>query len=82
MGIAGDFMSDESFPAMLRNLSKAYYQNRIGFEEYRNQGKIILNKIDEEFNGHNLTYVQKDHTEDSSILMKTIAFFKNTDIDI
>ena len=54
----------------------------IGFEEYRNQRKIILNKIDEEFNGHNLTDVQKDHTEDSSILMKTIACFTNTDVDI
>lgn len=75
-------MSDESFPAMLRNSSKAYYQNPIGFEEYRNQRKIILNKIDEEFNGHNLTDVQKDHTEDSSILMKTIACFTNTDVDI
>jgi hypothetical protein len=78
-------MSDDSFSVKLRNLSKEYYQNHIGFEEYRAHRKIILDKIDEEFNGGQSNETQVDSlddspgTDDSSIFMKTIAFFKNTD---
>lgn len=74
-------MSETNLSALLRDLSKAHYQNRISFEEYRIQRKIILNKIDEEFNGRNLTDAQDDHSDDSSFFMKTVAFFKNTDVE-
>ena len=82
-------MSDLSYSAMLRELSKDYYQNHLGFEEYRSQRKTILIKIDEEFNGHkvladdslNIDSSDESQEKDSSILMKTIAFFKNSDTD-
>jgi len=75
-------MSDISFSAQLRNLSKDYYQNHIDFEEYRAQRKVILDKIDEEFNGRKSEQVNDEKTvENSSIFMKTIAFFKNSDVD-
>lgn len=74
-------MSETSFSAMLRSLSKEYYQSHIGFEEYRAQRKNILDKIDEEINGRKATDPQIDEAEDSSRTMNTIAFFKSTDID-
>ena len=74
-------MSDLSYSAMLRDLSKNYYQNHIGFEDYRAQRKSVLDKIDEEFNGRKTIEESADTSNDSSIFMKTIAFFKNSDID-
>lgn len=74
-------MTGTSFSAMLRNLSKEYYQSHIGFDEYRAQRKIILDKIDEEFNGRKSLEQATDKSEDSSLFMSTIAFFKGSDID-
>ncbi len=71
-------MSDLSYSAMLRDLSKNYYQNHIAFDDYRSQRKAILDKIDEEFNGRKQNETQSDKN-DESIFMKTIAFFKNND---
>jgi serine/threonine protein phosphatase PrpC len=45
--------SDSNFSALLRNLSADIYQKRISFEEYRARRKVILDRIDEEFNGDN-----------------------------
>ena len=45
------FPGNTHFSATLRNLSKEYYQNLIGCEDYRAQRKDILDKIDEEFIG-------------------------------
>lgn len=70
-------MSEENFSLMLRNLSDDYYNNRIAFEEYRSRRKIILDKIDEEYNGSEQI---DDNTEELSILMQTIKFFKSSDI--
>ena len=70
-------MSESSYSTMLRNLCKEYSQKHIGFEEYRAQRKIILDKIDKEFNGRKLV----DSSDDSSVFMKTIAFFKDTEIN-
>ena len=36
---------------MLRILSSDFYHNRIDLDEYRAQRKIILDKIEKEFNG-------------------------------
>lgn len=74
-------MSETSFSAMLRRLSKEYYQSHIGFEEYRAQRKSILDKIDEELNGRRSYDSLKGESNDSSHLMSTVAFFKNTDVD-
>ncbi len=81
-------MSDISYSAKLRDLSKDYYQNHIRFDEYRSQRKIIIDKIDEEFNGSKSEAAGEEteektavDTEESSVFMKTIAFFKNTDVD-
>jgi len=74
-------MSDTSYSAMLHGLSKEYYQNHIGFEDYRIQRKIILDKIDEEFNGRKLHDEPAEELEQSSLSMDTIAFFKGTDIE-
>lgn len=78
-------MSDLSYSAKLRDLSKEYYQNHIRLDEYRSQRKIIIDKIDEEFNGRKTDdLVDEPEVEDnsqSSVFMKTIAFFKNNDVD-
>ena len=76
-------MSELSYSARLRDLSKDYYQSHLGFEDYRRLRKEVLDKIDEEFNGRRP--VMSEQTDDtqpgSSVLMKTIAFFKNNDIE-
>ncbi|MCW8935081.1 MAG: hypothetical protein OQK98_10190 [Gammaproteobacteria bacterium] len=82
-------MSDISYSTKLRELSKDYYQNHIRLDEYRSQRKLIIDKIDEEFNGRRIDGNQLDTNtdntekpvEDSSVFMKTIAFFKNSDVD-
>lgn len=79
-------MSEVTYSAQLRELSKNYYQSHIGFEEYRNLRKEVLDKIDEEFNGHKIVTgsdISESATEstESSLLMKTVAFFKNKDIE-
>lgn len=74
-------MSDISYSKKLRELSKDFYQNHIQIDEYRSRRKIILDKIDEEFNGRKIETSEVDTSDDSSIYMSTIAFFKNTDID-
>lgn len=71
-------MSDLSYSAMLRDLSRDYYQNHIGYEDYRTQRKALLDKIDIEFNGFRQSE-SESAGNDESILMKTIAFFKNND---
>jgi len=60
-------MSDTSYSAMLRKLSKKYYQSHIGFDEYRFQRKIILDKIDEVFNGRKLIDLQVEESEQLSL---------------
>jgi len=82
-------MSDISYSAKLRELSKDYYQNHIRLDEYRSQRKLIIDTIDEEFNGRRIESNQLDTNatntdqaaDDSSVFMKTIAFFKNSDVD-
>lgn len=75
-------MSNSSYSVMLRNLSKEYYQNHIGFDEYRAQRKMILDKIDDEFNGKQSSVMPEEDNDESSMIMKTVAFFKNTDVDV
>lgn len=80
-------MSEMTYSARLRELSKNYYQSHIGFEEYRSLRKEVLDKIDEEFNGYKPVAGSSDMSEsgtessESSLLMKTVAFFKNKDIE-
>lgn len=78
-------MSELSYSARLRDLSKNYYQSHLGYEEYRSLRKEVLDKIDEEFNGRKPLSEPEQGAEaesgDSSLLMKTVAFFKNKDID-
>ena len=74
-------MSDTSYSAMLRCLSKQYYQGHIGFKEYRIQRKIILDKIDEEFNGCKQHDLQTEESEPLSSSMNTMAFFKGRDVE-
>ena len=71
-------MNDLSYSESLRELSKDYYQHHISVEEYRSNRKLILDKIDEEFNGVKPEVTSTDN-QDTSLFMKTIAFFKNTD---
>ena len=74
-------MSDTSYSAMLRRLSTVYFHNHISFEEYRIQRKIILDKIDEEFNGRKSPDLAAEESEQLSLSMNTIAFFKGSDVD-
>ena len=72
-------MNDGSLSEQLRHLASDYYHQRISFEQYRAQRKIILNKIDEEFNGLHLNEAQADNSGSSSFFTRTIEFFKKTD---
>ena len=74
-------MSDTSYSSMLGKLSNDYYQNYIEFEEYRSQRKILLDKIDVEFNGRKSGIEIAENQDESSILMQTISFWKNSDLD-
>ncbi len=38
----------------LKKLSDSYYNHQISFDDYRNQRKDLLKKIDAEYNGKNL----------------------------
>ena len=73
--------SDISYSEKLRELSKDYYQCHIQIDEYRSRRKIILDKIDEEFNGRKIVVLQDEVEDESSVFMSTIAFFKNNDVD-
>ncbi len=78
---------DKCYSTKLRALSKDYYQNRLEISEYRSKRKIIIDKIDREFNGQvtekKITSIklksEADDIDETSIIMKTIAFFKNKD---
>lgn len=79
-------MSDLSYSALIRNLSNDYYYRRIAKPEYRQQRRQLLMRIDEEYNGRNDANLealeqQDNPVQDQSMLMKTIAFFKNKDLD-
>ncbi len=62
-------MSDLEVSALLRNLSEDYSNNRVSFSEYRSQRKIILRKLDEEYNQ---VYVEDqedvDETQNENII--------------
>jgi len=73
-------MTEKSYALILRNLSSDYYHNHIGFEEYRQQRRIILDQIDAEMNAHVSKADQPDEPDSSSIFMQTLSFFKNRDI--
>ena len=70
----------ESYSQMLRQLSNDYYYDKIQFQEYRARRRIILDKIDEDFNGLDAQQVINDATDDTSIFMQTAKFFKSSDL--
>lgn len=62
----------------LRILSREYYQGHISFVEYREKRNIVLDDMDEEYNGSEI--IRSDGSgEDSSFLAKAIGLFKITD---
>lgn len=71
-------MCNESYTEMLRVLSKDYYQNHIGFSEYRERRKVVLDKVDAEYNGWHTNSEMTNETE-ASLLSKAIGLFKNID---
>ena len=73
-------MIETSYSLMLRNLSNDYYQNKIGFEEYRSQRKIILDKIDVEFNAGQAKLEVAVNRDRQEKFMQTIAFYQNRDV--
>ncbi|VAW59180.1 hypothetical protein MNBD_GAMMA11-666 [hydrothermal vent metagenome] len=83
-------MIDTEYGAKLKELSSDYYHNHIGFEAYRTKRKHVLDKIDEEYNGRKPVEEVEDEQPsgdtqirpgESSIFMKTIAFFKNNNTE-
>lgn len=74
-------MTDNSFSSTLRQLSKDYYQQHLGFDDYRVQRRNLLEQIDEEFNGRKIKPAEtQPDPEKSSLFLKTIAFFQNSDV--
>lgn len=82
-------MINNDYVIKIRELSSDYYQNHIGFEAYRTERKVLLDKIDEACNGRKPTEDTDDSCvteateaeKQSSIFMKTIAFFKNDEAE-
>ena len=76
-------MNDTNFSVALRNLADEYYSQEISMEEYRRQRTILLDKIDAEFNGRKIATLTEEQntTTDASFFMKTVAFFKNKNVD-
>jgi len=82
-------MINNDYVIKIRELSSDYYQNHIDFDAYRAERKVLLDKIDEECNGRKPDEDTDESsadevpatTEESSILMKTIAFFKNNETE-
>lgn len=74
-------MSEASYSLMLRNLSSDFYHNHIDFDEYRAQRKIILDKIDKELNGREISGSEGEDEQSVSAFMQTLGFYSNTEID-
>lgn len=74
-------MTETSYSLLLQNLSADYYHNHLSFEEYRQQRKVILDKIDEEMNGNKTQETDQQASDNNPLFMQTIGFFKNTSID-
>jgi hypothetical protein len=77
-------MSDFNYSVVLRDLSEEYYSQRISKQEYRDRRTQLLNKIDAEYNGRKFEQPETDgdtRVMDDSFFMKTVAFFKNKNVD-
>jgi hypothetical protein len=74
-------MDDKSISAVLRDLSRDYYQNLIGFDEYRLQRKVILDNIDLKMNGKQKKDEVEEDDDKNSLFMQTITFLQNQDND-
>jgi hypothetical protein len=75
-------MNETSFSEMLRRLSNDYYENIIGFDEYRSKRKNILDKIDREINGRTVNAQQASDSSGSSRATNSNASFVKPDFDI
>jgi len=62
----------------LRNLSEAYYQNRLSFSEYREKRSHLLKLIDEDLNGVKYKNDKEVLNENlnESLVDKALSFLK------
>jgi hypothetical protein len=76
-------MSDFNYSVVLRDLANDYFSQRITREEYRDKRTQILDKIDAEYNGRKMSSAESRSNAmvDDSFFMKTVAFFKNKNVD-
>ena len=76
-------MNDFNYSVVLQNLADDYHSQKISKEEYRHQRTLLLDKIDAEFNGRKLARFEENKTIETndSFFMKTVAFFKNKNVD-
>jgi hypothetical protein len=72
-------MDDKSISEMLKDLSMDFYQNHIGFDDYRRQRKEILDNIDLQMNGIQKKDDEQDEDDTNSLFMQTITFLQNQD---
>ena len=69
-------MTDFIYSDAIRELADDYYNQRLTLEEYREQRKTLLDKIDEEYNGI-VIVTEEDNQQDSGLFSKAVAFFSN-----
>lgn len=74
-------MVEKSFARLLQNLANDYYHNYVDMADYRMQRKKILDQIDFEANGRELGSGSPEAGDEPPVLMQTIAFDINQDID-
>ncbi|MFK5915302.1 MAG: hypothetical protein QM484_13105 [Woeseiaceae bacterium] len=63
----------------LRTLVDDHYQNKISFEEYREQRSQLLKLIDEDLNGIKIIEPENSHeaNNESSLIDKALMFLTN-----
>ncbi len=79
-------MSDMSYSALIRELARQYYNQQLERNAYRQQRRELLERIDSEYNDQQMSDPElleqsEERQTDQSMLMRTIAFFKNRDVD-
>lgn len=64
-------MNDFSYSILIRNLCDEYNEHNISLNEYLQQRKFLLNKIDQEFNGVDIEEIE------NTPFMDTVTFQAN-----
>ena len=72
-------MFNKRFTLLLDKLSSDYYQNRLGFDQYRAQRAALLDQMDREMNGDIRSDTLKDEPDIDPTVIKINGNVRNSD---